>query len=53
MTSYNIFDTLTKEVVANRKTLAAARKWAQGLNAGLPLCGTSPRYTVSTLAVVA
>lgn len=41
---FNIIDTLTKEVVAQRKTLNAARKWAQGLNAGM-----TPRYTVSTL----
>lgn len=46
--TYSIIDTITKEVVANRKSLAAARKWAQSLNAGM-----SPRYTVSTLAYVA
>lgn len=41
---FNIIDTLTKEVVASRKTLVAARKWCSSLNAGM-----TPRYTVSTL----
>ena len=47
--SYSIIDTVTKEVVAQRKTLTAARKWVSSLNTGL----NPPRYTVSTLAVVA
>ncbi len=44
--SYSIIDTVTKEVVAQRATLAAARKKAQALNVGLV-----GRYTVSTLAI--
>jgi hypothetical protein len=35
MNTFNIIDTLTKEVVASRKTLNAAKKWAAGLNDGL------------------
>jgi len=37
-----IIDTLTKEVVATRKTLNAAKKWCAGLNDGL-----AGRYIVS------
>ncbi len=48
MNTFQIIDTLTREVVATRKTVAAARKWAQSLNAGM-----APRYTVITLAIVA
>jgi hypothetical protein len=41
---FTIVDTTTQEVVATRKTLAAARTWVKKLNDGL-----AGRYTVSTL----
>ena len=43
---FTVIDTVTKEIVAQRATLVAARKKAQALNVGL-----AGRYTVSTLAI--
>lgn len=42
VTTFNIIDTMTKEVVATRKTRNSAIKWCAGLNEGLV-----GRYVVS------
>ena len=42
VSTFNIIDTMTKEVVASRKTLNAAKKWCAGLNEGL-----AGRYIIS------
>jgi len=47
MTTYIITDTFNKEVVANRKTLNAAKKWAASLNVGLK----GVRYVVGSKVV--
>lgn len=44
-----IKDNFSQQVVASRKTMAAARKWTEGLNKGCPLYNNAPRYSVSLL----
>jgi hypothetical protein len=43
---FNIIDTQDRSVVATRKTLASAKKWAVGLNEGFKVA----RYVVSKAA---
>lgn len=46
MNTFNIIDRFSNDIVATRKTQAAANKWSKGLNEGLALFNGGARYVV-------